>query len=333
VRFLRVTERAGRYAVELGETATPIPAAGEVLVRVAGSGVNRADLSQIAGRYPPPPGESEILGLELSGWLAETGAPVCALVAGGGHAEFAAVPTGQLFPAPPTIDLVPAAGIPEAYLTAFVNLVVEAGLAAGQRVLIHAGASGVGLAAIELARFLGAEVAATTRSPEKVAALRTAGAQLALLTPGDDTVAVIEAAWGRDAVDVVLDPISGPGLEQNLRVIALGGRIVVISTMGGARPEIDLALLMRKRGRVIGSTLRARPRPEKARIVSRFREEVLMGFDAGRLHVVVDAVVPPERGGEVLQRMRDNRSTGKLLIDWTGQNGADAAGRSGHHGP
>jgi len=317
MRFLQVTERDGRYDVQLAERETPRPARGEVLVRVAASGLNRADLSQIAGRYPPPPGEPDILGLELSGHVADSGTPVCALVAGGGHAEFAAVPEGQLFPAPRSLDLVTAGGIPEAYLTAFVNLVGTAGLERGQRVLVHAGASGVGLAAVALARYLGAEVAATTRSPEKVAALERAGATLALVTSRDDIPAAIERVWGRDAIHVVLDPVGGSLLEQNLRLLATGGRIVVIATMGGARSEIDLSLLMHKRAAVVGSTLRARSRIEKARLVSRFRAEVLPGFDDGRLGVVVDAVFPPARAGEAFQRMRDNRSVGKLLISWS----------------
>jgi putative PIG3 family NAD(P)H quinone oxidoreductase len=317
VRYLSVTERDHQFVAELLETATPTPAAGEVLVRVAGSGVNRADLSQIAGRYPPPPGESEILGLELSGHEDASGAPVCALVAGGGHAEFAAVPVGQLLPAPKTGTLVAAAGIPEAYLTAFVNLIVEGGLETGGRALVHAGASGVGLAAIQMAKFIGAQVAATTRSPTKVAALEAAGANLALLATGHDVAAEIEARWGPNAIDVILDPVGASMLDQNVRVLALGGRLVVIATMGGARHEIDLALLMRKRARVIGSTLRARPRAEKARIVARFREAIFPGFDAGRLRVVVDSVVPPERAHVAIQRMRDNQTTGKVLLDWT----------------
>jgi len=317
VRYLKVVEHDGRLVSELAERETPRPAAGEVLVRVAASGLNRADLSQIAGRYPPPAGESDILGLELSGHVADTGAPVCALVAGGGHAEFAAVPEGQLLPAPRSLDLVTAAGIPEAYLTAFVNLVATAGLESGNKVLVHAGASGVGLAAIELARFLGAEVAATTRSPEKVAAMQSAGAALTVVTPPDDLATVIERAWGPDAVDVVLDPIGGSGLAQNLRVLALGGRVVAISTMGGARAEIDLSVLMRKRAAVVGSTLRSRSRAEKARLVARFRSEVFPGFDAGRLHVAVDRVYRPADAAAAFQRMRDNQSTGKLLIAWS----------------
>ncbi|HET9709307.1 MAG TPA: NAD(P)H-quinone oxidoreductase [Gemmatimonadales bacterium] len=317
MRYLEVRERDGRYDVRLAERETPQPAPGEVLVRIAASGLNRADLSQIAGRYPPPPGESDILGLELSGHVADSGVPVCALVAGGGHAEYAVVPEGQLFLAPRSLDLVTAGGIPEAYLTAFVNLVVTAGLERGQRVLVHAGASGVGLAAVALARYLGAEVAATTRSPEKQAALERAGATLALVTSRDDVPAAIEKAWGRDAIHIVLDPVGGPLLEENLRLLAPGGQIVVIATMGGARPEIDLSLLMRKRAAVVGSTLRARSRDEKARLVSRFRAEVLPGFDDGRLGVIVDTIYPPARAGDAFQRMRDDRNVGKLLVSWS----------------
>src|SRR2546428_121775 len=163
MRYLRVVEDQGRYVASLPETAPPTPARGEVLIRVTASGVNRADLLQIAGRYPPPRGESEVLGLEVSGTLDETGAPVCALLAGGGHAEYVAAPVGQVFPAPADVDLVAAAGIPEAFLTAFVNLIVEGGLERDATVLVHAGASGVGLAAIQVAKLSGARVAAPRR--------------------------------------------------------------------------------------------------------------------------------------------------------------------------
>lgn len=317
MRFLQVVEQDGRYAAALQQAPDPVPAAGEVLVRVAASGLNRADLSQIAGRYPPPAGESIIPGLEVSGTVVDTGAPVCALLGGGGYAELVAVPTGQILPAPPVMDLVSAAAIPEAFLTAFVNLVVEADLQAGQRVLVHAGASGVGLAAIQVARLVGARVAATTRSPEKRAALEAAGADLAVVTATENGSFEVERQWGSDTVDVVLDPIGGSSVAGNLRLLAPGGRIVVIATMGGARAEIDLAMLMKKRARLVGSTLRARSRPEKARLIARFREECFPGFATGRLRVNVDAVYPATEAGLALRRMRENRNTGKLLLAWS----------------
>src|SRR6266550_505321 len=217
MRYLRVVEERGRYVASLSEAPAPTPARGEVLIRVTASGVNRADLSQIAGRYPPPPGESEILGLEVSGTLDETGEPVCALLAGGGHAECVAAP-----------------GIPEAFLTAFVNLIVEGGLQREATVLVHAGASGVGLAAIQIAKLSGARVVAMTRSADKLKAIEAAGGDLAIDTADRDFVAEIEKCWGRDAVDVVLDPVGASTVAGDLRVLKTAGRIVILSTMSGS---------------------------------------------------------------------------------------------------
>jgi putative PIG3 family NAD(P)H quinone oxidoreductase len=316
MKILQVTEQQSRYAASLRDAPTPVPGKGEMLIRVAASGVNRADLLQIAGRYPPPPGESDIPGLEVSGTLEETGEPVCALLAGGGHAEYVAAPAGQVFPAPAGVDLVAAAGIPEAFLTAFVNLVVEGGLARGAAVLVHAGASGVGLAAIQVAKLTGARVAATTRSAEKLKALEEAGADLTIDTGRGDFAAEIEKGWGRDAVDVVLDPVGASSFVGDLRVLKTGGRIVIIATMSGSEAGLDLAHLMKKRARVVGSTLRSRSRAEKAAIVARFKDELLPGFSSSGLHVVVDAVFPATRAGEAFQRMRENRNIGKILIAW-----------------
>jgi putative PIG3 family NAD(P)H quinone oxidoreductase len=323
MRFLHVTEEQGRYLASLRETPTPVPARGEVLIRVAASGVNRADLSQIAGRYPPPPGESDILGLEVSGLRDDTGEAVCALLAGGGHAEYVAAPTGQVFPAPAPAgpDRVTAAGIPEAFLTAFLNLVVEGGVPRDAVVLIHAAASGVGLAAIQIAKLNGARVIGTTRSSEKVAAIEAAGADLVVVTSRTDVAAELSARRGRgdrDAVDIVLDPIGSASLATDLEVLKVGGRIVILSNMSGSRAELDLALLMKKRARLVGSTLRSRSRAEKAAIVTRFRDEMLPAFVAGRLTVTVDSLFPVERAAEAFQRMRENRNVGKILIRWSG---------------
>jgi NADPH:quinone reductase-like Zn-dependent oxidoreductase len=219
-------------------------------------------------------------------------------------------------PVPPGVDLVAAAGIPEAFLTAFLNLSVEGGLARGGRALVHAGASGVGLAAIQAAKYLGASVAATTRTASKIPALREAGADLAIDTSEARFENAIAEAWGCGAVDVVLDPVGADTLAGDLAVLAPGGRVVILATMSGARAPLDLALLMRQRARVIGSTLRSRSRAEKARLIERFRAEMLPGFASGRLFVRVDAVFPPERAAEAFARMRGNRNSGKILIDW-----------------
>ena len=316
MRYLRVVEDQGRYVASLPETAPPTPARGEVIIRVTASGVNRADLLQIAGRYPPPRGESEVLRLEVSGALDETREPVCALLAGGGHAEYVAAPVGQVFPAPADLDLVAAAGIPEAFLTGFVNLIVEGGLEQEATVLVHAGTSGVGLAAIQVAKVSGARVAATTRSADKRKALEAVGVDLAIDTARQDFAAEIEGRWGRDAVDVVLDPVGTSTFAGDLRVLKTGGRVVILATMSGSEAGLDLALLMRKRARIVGSTLRARSRAEKAALVTRFKDEILPGFTDGALRVVVDTVFPVARAAEAFQRMRENRNVGKILIAW-----------------
>lgn len=317
MKCVRAVERDGRIVADLVDVPIPVPGPGEVLVRVHASGVNRADLSQIAGRYPPPPGESEILGLEVSGRIADTDEPVCALLGGGGHAEYVAVPTGQLLPAPASMDLVTAAGIPEAFLTAFVTLIVEAQLGAGQHALIHAGASGVGLAAIQVAKLTGAMVAATTRTKAKQAAMQAAGADLTIVSSEADVAAEIERSWGADAIDVVLDPIGAATFASDLRLLGTGGRIVVIATLAGARTELDLSLLMKKRARVIGSTLRARSREEKAHLVGRFRSELLHAFNTGRLGVTVDSIAPVAQATRAFQRLQDNANVGKVLIGWS----------------
>ena len=316
LRFLHVSEQGKGYLAELRETETPVPRAGEVLVRVAASGLNRADLSQIEGRYPPPPGEPEILGLEAEGTVVQTGEAVCALLAGGGHAEYVAAPVGQVFPAPTRLDPLARAGVPEAFLTAFLNLVLEAGVRGGDAVLVHAGASGVGLAAIQVATYFGARVAATTRSREKLPALARAGADLALDSTSEDVVGAIESHWGRNAVRAILDPVGASTLAADLELLATGGVVLCLATMSGARAEVNLSLLMKKRARLVGSALRSRSREDKAAIVRRFREEVLPGFDDGRLSVTVDSAFPPARAAEAFQRMRENRNTGKIIIDW-----------------
>lgn len=249
--------------------------------------------------------------------MVATGEVVCALLAGGGHAEYVAAPAGQIFPAPKRLDATAQGGIPEAFLTAFVNLAIEAQIPPGGAVLVHAGASGVGLAAIQVAKLLGARVAATTRSKEKLAALTAAGADLALHSVSDNAVAAIESHWGKNAVHAILDPIGAATLAGDLALLATGGTVLCLATMSGARVELDISLLMKKRARLVGSTLRSRSRADKAAIVRRFREEVLPGFDTGRLSVTVDRAVRPADAAAAFQRMRENKNTGKIVIDWS----------------
>jgi NADPH2:quinone reductase len=219
-------------------------------------------------------------------------------------------------PVPKGVDLTAAAGIPEAFLTAFVNLVIAGGLASGQSTLIHAGASGVGLAAIQVAKLLGARVAATTRTAAKLPALRDAGADVAIDTSASRFGEALTEAWGRDTVHVVLDPVGAATLAGDLRVLAPGGRVIFLSTMSGREAPLDIGLLMAKRGSLVGSTLRGRSRAEKADLVSRFRDRILPGFSDGRLRVVIDVVYPPTQAAAAFQRMRDNANVGKILINW-----------------
>jgi len=323
VRVLQVSERDGGYSATIATVDDVVAGSDEVIIRVAGSGVNRADLSQIAGRYPSPPGEPPGLGLEVSGILEGRGTRVCALLAGGGHADRVAAPLGQIFPAPPKLDLVHAAAIPEAYLTAFVNLHEEAGIelrperGKGLSVLVHAGASGVGLAAIQLAKYWGARVAATTRTAGKRDALLRVGADLALVTSDASWTTDLEARFGKNAIDIVLDPVGASTLPGDLELLAPGGRVVLLASMGGAKAELDIPLLMKKRARVIGSVLRSRSREEKARLVRLFTSYVGSGLDAGTLAPTIDSVAPVGRAAEAFQRMKENRNVGKIVLDWS----------------
>ena len=316
MKHLDLSRSGDDYVARVVEAPDPVPRPGEVLARVAASGVNRADLAQAAGRYPPPPGESPIPGLEISGTVVGSGEEVCALLAGGGHAELAAVPLGQLMPSPRQMTLLHAAAIPEAFLTAYVNLSLEAGLARGQRALVHAGASGVGLAAIQVARALGARVAATTRSKEKLRALEEAGAELAIDSSGGDFAQAVEKTWGRGPVDVILDPVGAATVAGNLRVLATGGRIVFLATMSGSRAEVEIRDLMSRRARLIGSTLRSRSREEKAAIVEGFRRDLLPLFDSGELHETLDSIHPAAEATAAFSRMAANLNVGKILLRW-----------------
>ncbi|HEY6929441.1 MAG TPA: zinc-binding dehydrogenase, partial [Thermoanaerobaculia bacterium] len=209
-----------------------------------------------------------------------------------------------------------AAGIPEAFLTAFLNL---GSLQKGQHALIHAGASGVGLAAIQTARLLGASVAATTRSSSKLGAIQKAGADLAVDTSAGDFAEIIEGAWGRDSVDVILDPVGASTFAGDLRLLATGGRVIFLATMSGAHTDFDIDLLMKKRAQAIGSTLRSRPRAEKADLVARFQKEILASFESGALSVHVDSVFSPDRAAAAFERLKRNQNTGKVLMDWRSQ--------------
>jgi putative PIG3 family NAD(P)H quinone oxidoreductase len=286
-----------------------------VLVDVAASALNRADLLQAAGKYPPPPGESDVLGLECAGVERATGRRVMALVASGGMAEVAAIDSRLLMEIPENLSLEAAAAIPEAWLTGYINLFGEAGLSAGERVLIHAGGSGVGTAAIQLAKRAGCRVLVTARTSSKLGACRELGADVAIDTSSGTFAEAVAEATDGEGVSVILDPLGGgDAVEQNVRSLAHGGRLVVIGLMSGASAKLHLPILLGKRARIIASTLRSRPVAEKAAWLRRFERDVLPGFTDGRFRPIIDSTYPLERIREAFLRMQENRNVGKIVV-------------------
>jgi NADPH2:quinone reductase len=328
VRAIVVRAPGGFEALGVAEVPDPVPGPGEVLVDVAAAGVNRADLLQRAGHYPPPPGAPAWPGLEVSGVVAalgpgvalpddggwRVGQKVAALLAGGGYAERVAVPAGQLLPVPSSVALVDAAALPEAACTAWTNLVWTGGLRAGQTVLVQGGSGGVGSVAVQIAAALGARVIATAGSAERALRCVQLGAELGIDHRAGDVVgAVLEATDGR-GVDVVLDVLGAGGLAANLAMLATGGRLVVIGLQRGARAEIDLGLLLARRLTVAGTTLRSRPAAEKAAIVAAVRANVWPMLDDGRLRPVVHARLPLDRAGDAHRLLESGTVFGKILL-------------------
>lgn len=299
------------------------PAPGEVLIRVAAAGVNRADLLQAAGKYPPPPGASDTIGLEVSGAVAAVGdgvtdwtvgQPVCALLAGGGYAEYVAVPAPQVLPVPDRVDVVDAAGLPEVACTVWSNLVQTAGLSEGQQLLVHGGASGVGSHAIQVARQLGAWVAVTAGSEAKLAFCRELGADVTINYHDDDFVARVLEAGG---ADVILDIMGAAYLDRNIDALATDGRLIVIGMQGGVKGELNLGKLIGKRARVIGTALRGRPveGPHgKGAVVAAVTEKVWPMFADGRITPVIGARLSIEQAGEAHRLLASGEVTGKVVL-------------------
>jgi putative PIG3 family NAD(P)H quinone oxidoreductase len=307
----------------LGDAPDPPLRDGEVRLGVRACGVNRADLLQRQGMYPPPPGASPILGLECAGEVIALGAGVrgwrvgdraMALLAGGGYAEQVVVHAGSLLPVPAHFDWPQAAALPEVYLTVFLTVFQLGGLREGDAVLVHGGGSGIGTACIQLAKWAGARVVATAGSDEKCRACREIGADAAVNYRNGDFVAAAHEATGGRGVDVVLDSIGAPYLERNLAALAVGGRLVVIGLMGGAKAELNLAALLGRRLSVIGSTLRARPVDEKAALVTAFLARFGAALERGEIEPVVDRVLPLADAAEAHRAMKASEHFGKIVL-------------------
>ncbi len=324
MRAVTVREPGGPEVLGWEEVPDPVCGPGEVIIDVVATAVNRADLQQRMGNYPPPPGESEILGLEVAGRIEEFGPGVTdwrrgdrvmTLVGGGGYAEYATAPASTLMPVPDGMDLVQAAAISEVWLTAYLNVFREAGLQPGETLLVHGGASGVGTAAIQLAKTLGpSPVIVTVGSEDKAAACRLLGADHAILYKAEDFATRVLEITEKRGADVILDHIGGGYLEPNLACLALYGRLVIIGLLGGAKAELNIGRLMVKRQRIIGSVLRARPVEEKAEITKAFRAQVLGRFTTGALQPVIHEVLPLEQARQAHELMAANANTGKLVL-------------------
>jgi putative PIG3 family NAD(P)H quinone oxidoreductase len=323
MRAVVVSSPGGPEALQVAEVPDPVAGFGEVVVEVAAAGVNRADLMQREGHYPPPPGAPDWPGLECSGRIADLGPgvegwsvgdEVCALLSGGGYAERVAVPAGQLLPVPSGLDVVTAAALPEVACTVWSNVFMLAGLRRGELLLVHGGSSGIGTMAVQLAHRLGARVAVTAGSAAKLAACEQLGAQVLVNYREEDFVERVKAATDGAGADVVLDNMGAVYLARNVDVLAVNGRLVVIGLQGGATAELNLGALLAKRAAVLATSLRARPAAEKAAIVASVREHVWPLVGSGEVRPVVDTTLPLERAGEAHRRLEASEHVGKVLL-------------------
>lgn len=318
-----IREFGGPDVLEFTELPDPTPGRGELLIRVAAAGVNRADLHQREGNYPPPQGSPDWPGMEFSGTVEALGAGVsgfalgdrvCALVAGGGYAELAVAQAAHTLPVPDSVDLVDAAALPEAIATVWSNVFLTAGLRAGEVLLVHGGSSGIGTAAIQLARSFGCRVAVTAGSERKLAACEHLGADILINYHEQDFVEALLDATEGDGADVILDAIGGGYLDRNVRALAHHGRLVLIGNQSNTNGELNIGRLMRKWGSIHASTLRARPDSEKSEIVASVLENVWPLVENGQIVPVVDKRFALRDAARAHERMASSEHIGKLLL-------------------
>lgn len=323
MRAVIAPEPGGPEALRITTLPEPVAGSGEVVIDVVAAGVNRADLLQREGNYPPPPGASCVLGMEVSGRLAQVGPEVdgllvgdevCALLAGGGYAERVSAPAGQVLPVPRGVDLVSAAALPEATCTVWSNLVSVAGLHAGEWLLVHGGSSGIGTTAIQIASALGAHVAVTVGTGAKAARCIDLGADAAINYKETDFVDDLARITGGSGVDVVLDIVGADYLSRNIQVLTTGGRLVIIGLQSGSRADIDLGKLLAKRASILSTTLRSRPLDQKAEIVASVRRSVWPMVADRRVVPVVDRVVPLDHVADAHRLLAESGHVGKVLL-------------------
>ncbi|WP_128377570.1 NAD(P)H-quinone oxidoreductase [Streptomyces cavernae] len=320
---ITIPEPGGPEALVWAEVPDPVPGEGEVLVDVAASAVNRADLLQRQGFYDPPPGAPPYPGLECSGRISalgpgvsgwDVGDEVCALLAGGGYAEKVAVPAGQLLPVPDGVPLTRAAALPEVACTVWSNVFMIAHLRPGETLLVHGGASGIGTMAIQLAKAVGAKVAVTAGGREKLERCRELGADVLIDYREQDFVEEMRRATDGAGADVILDIIGARYLERNVKALAVNGRLAVIGLQGGVKGELNLGALLAKRGAITATSLRGRPLGEKAAIVAAVREHVWPLITAGRVRAVVDREAPMREAAEGHRVLEEGGHVGKVVL-------------------
>jgi putative PIG3 family NAD(P)H quinone oxidoreductase len=318
-----ITEPGEPEVLRWLEVPDPVPGPGEVVIDVAASGVNRADLMQRQGLYPPPAGAPPYPGLECAGRIRiagdgvtdwRPGDEVCALLAGGGYAEQVVVPAGQVLPLPPKVSVTTAASFPETACTVYSNVFQLAALQGGETLLVHGGSSGIGTMAIQLGKAFGARVACTAGSAEKLARCRELGADIAINYREEDFVAALHDATGGAGADVILDIMGASYLARNLAALATDGRLVIIGRQGGSRAEIDLGVLQGKRASVHATTLRARPAGQKAEVVAAVREHVWPLIGTGQVKAVIDQELPMSQAPEAHRAMAASKHFGKIVL-------------------
>ncbi len=320
---IEIPEPGGPEALRPATRPLPRPAAGEVLVRVAAAGVNRPDIIQRLGNYAPPPGVTDIPGLEIAGTVAALGEgvggwtvgdPVCALVAGGGYAGYCAAPAAQCLPVPKGLDMVQAASLPETFFTVWTNVFDRAGLKPGETLLVHGGSSGIGVAAIQMARRFGSPVIATAGSADKCAACQSLGAGRTVNYREEDFVAAAKEFTGGKGVDVVLDMVGGDYIQRNLSALALEGRLAIIAFLAGSRVEVNFLPIMLKRITLTGSTLRPQSVESKGAIARALQKAVWPPLETGEIRPVIDSTFPLAEAAAAHRLMESSRHIGKIIL-------------------
>ncbi|HEY4082431.1 MAG TPA: NAD(P)H-quinone oxidoreductase [Burkholderiaceae bacterium] len=328
MKAIAITHPGGPEVLQVVEVADPVVGVGECLIAVESYGINRPDVFQRKGAYPPPPGASELPGLEMAGRIAsgdeqalaaagfKVGDAVCALVTGGAYAELCVAPIGQCLPVPKGLSMAEAASLPETFFTVWVNLFERSRLQAGETVLIHGGSSGIGVTAIQLAKAFGARVLVTVGNADKAAACLKLGADVAINYREQDFVAETLAATAGKGVDVIIDIVAGPYIERGTQCLAEDGRLAIVSVQGGREAKFDASLVQRKRLSISGSTLRPRPVAFKAGIARALREHVWPLLESGKVKPVIYRELPAEQAAEAHALMESSEHVGKIVLTW-----------------